>query len=545
MQTKKSYSLSVTVVRNKSPDIQPLGPPGSSGSRFTISVIYAAAVLGMEAEIVQVETHLTSGMVRFFLVGLPSRAVAESRDRVEAAIKSTGYAYPLGRITVNLAPAIVHKEGNGYDLPIAIGLLAMSKQISSEKLTSSLMMAELSLDGHLRPVHGVLAMAFEAKKAGLSFLVVARENAHEAALVPGIQVAAFGHLSELILWLNGIKELDQNTGLNDYNGKQKVEVPLDYAQVKGHSLAKRGLEISAAGGHNVVLIGPPGSGKTMMARRFSSILPPLTKQEALEVLRVQSAAALLRADQILKVDRPLRSPHHSASRSQLLGGGRLLKPGDLSLAHNGILLLDEWPEFSKNVLESLRRPLEEGFVDLSWGNRTIRYPSKITLLATMNPSAKGTWYDPARVESPSLHEMKRYVSRISGPLWDRIELQIEVTSQELSFWNGTTQESSEEIAGRVAEARNRMTHRFAHRPLIHTNAQMDASELDRSCTISSGGEQLMKHAVEKLSLSTRAYVQILRVSRTIADLEGVPQVSAHHLAEAIQFRSLDRLKGVL
>ena len=541
MQTKKSSSLSVTVVWNQSPVIQPLGPSGSSGSRSTISVIYAVAVLGMEAEIVQVETHLTSGMVRFFLVGLPSRAVAESRDRVEAAIKSTGYAYPLGCITVNLAPAIVHKEGNGYDLPIAIGLLAMSKQISSEKLPSSLMMAELSLDGRMRPVHGVLAMAFEAKKAGLSFLVVARE----AALVTGIQVAAFGHLSELILWLNGIKELDQNTGFNNYNGKQKEEISLDFAQVKGQGLAKRGLEISAAGGHNVVLIGPPGSGKTMMARRFSSILPPLTNQEALEVLRVQSAAALLRVEQILNVDRPLRSPHHSASRSQLLGGGRLLTPGDLSLAYNGILLLDEWPEFSKNVLESLRRPLEEGFVDLSWGNRTMRYLSKITLLATMNPSAKGTWYDPARVESPSLHEMKRYVSRISGPLWDRIELQIEVTSQELSFWNGTTQESSEEIAGRVAEARNRMTHRFAHRPLIHTNAQMDASELDRSCTISSGGEQLMKHAVERLSLSTRAYLQILRVSRTIADLEGVPQVSAHHLAEAIQFRSLDRLKGVL
>lgn len=545
MPTKKSSKLSITVVRNEPTDVQSIDKKTRIKSNHSISVIYAAAVLGLEAEIVQVETQLSSGMVRFYLVGLPSRSVSESRDRVEAAIRSAGYIYPLGRITVNLAPANVHKEGNGYDLPIAIGLLAMSRQISTEKLSTTMMMAELALNGRMRPVQGVIAMAYEAKKAGLSYLVVACENAHEAALVSGIQVVCFEYLSEVILWLNGVKKVEQCVRINPFSSTHSAREAHNYSQVKGHSLAKRGLEISAAGGHNVVLIGPPGSGKTMMARRFAGILPPLTRQEAVEVLQVQSAAGLLRAEQILEVKRPLRSPHYSVTRRHLLGGGRLLKPGELSLAHNGVILLDEWPEFSKKVLESLRRPLEEGFIDLSWGNRSMKYPSKFSLLATMNPSSKGTWYDPARVESPSLHEMKRYVSKISGPLWDRIELQIEVSSQDLGVFEAAKQESSEEIADRVEEARNRMTHRFNRRRFIHTNAQMDASELDRNCSLTTSGKQLIKRAVEKLSLSTRAYIQLLKVSRTIADLEGQQQISAHHLAEAIQYRSIDRLKGVL
>ena len=545
MSTNKSSKLSITVVRNEPTDVQSIDRKTRTKSIPAISVIYAAALLGLEAEIVQVETQLSSGMVRFYLVGLPSRVVSESRDRVEAAIRSAGYNYPLGRITVNLAPANVHKEGNGYDLPIAIGLLAMSRQISTEKLSSIMMMAELALDGRMRPVQGVLAMALKAKKAGLSYLVVARENAHEAALVSGIKVVSFEYLSEVILWLNGVKKLEQCVRFSPFPNTHNARKAHNYSQVKGHSLAKRGLEISAAGGHNVVLIGPPGSGKTMMATRFAGILPPLTRHEALEVLHVQSAASLLRTEQILGVKRPLRSPHHSVTRRHLLGGGRLLKPGELSLAHNGVLLLDEWPEFSKKVLESLRRPLEEGFIDLSWGNRNMNYPAKFSLLATMNPSSKGTWYDPARVESPSLHEMKRYVSKISGPLWDRIELQIEVSSQDLSVWWTRKQESSEDIADRVTEARNRMTHRYTSRTFIHTNAQMDASELDRNCSLTTSGKRLVKHAVEKHSLSTRAYIQLLKVSRTIADLEGQQQISAHHLAEAIQFRSINRLKGVL
>lgn len=504
--------------------------------------VYCASTVGVDAKIIDVETHHTNGMVKFFLVGLPDRAVSESRDRVEAAIRNTGSYYPLGRITVNLAPADLPKEGNAFDLPIAVGLLRMSGQLHTEKLDKTVMVGELALDGQIRPVKGVLPMAVEAKKQGFEYMIVPKENGPEAAVVSGIEIFAFNHLNQVKDWLENRGPMDPlEVRVNEIFSKDGSLNALDFSDVRGQENVKRALEIAAAGGHNVVMVGPPGSGKTMMARRIPTILPPLSLNEALETTKVHSVSGLMQSGKALVTARPFRAPHHTVSDVALVGGGGIPMPGEISMAHNGVLFLDELPEFKRSALEVMRQPLEDGFVSISRARMSVTYPSRVMLVASMNPSPSGDWYDPNEMNGTSNVQMQRYLSKISGPLLDRIDLHIEVNKVSYEELSGKAKgESSNEIRDRVIEAREVQTARFLGLKSVYSNAQMNTRQVRKVCRLDETSSEILKKAITTLGLSARAYDRILKVGRTIADLDRSENIASHHVAEAIQYRSLDR-----
>lgn len=502
---------------------------------------FCATTFGVDAHIIDVEVHVLGGQPYYSLVGLPDRAISESKDRIEAAIQSAGGHVPRSRITVNLAPADLPKEGSAFDLPIAIGLLAGSGQLRNNRLPKTVALGELALDGSLRPVKGVLPIAVEAARKGFTHLILPEQNAREAAVVEELQVLGCTHLKEVKKWLNGADELqpvsvDVSSFFEETDGVQAV----DFCDVKGQENVKRAMEVAAAGGHNMIMVGPPGSGKTMLARRLPGILPPLSLNEALETTKVHSVSGLMRNGHALVTQRPFRSPHHTISDVALVGGGSIPMPGEISLSHNGVLFLDELPEFQRKALEVMRQPLEDGAVTISRARMTVSYPSKIMLVASMNPSPSGDWFDPADPEGSSAVQMQRYLSKISGPLLDRIDLHVEVNKvsfEELS--QKARGETSSSIRKRVVACRQIQQQRFLGME-VHSNAQMSSRMVRQMCRLDEAGAAILKKAMTTLGLSARAYDRILKVSRTIADLDGSEHIRAHHIAEAVQYRSLDR-----
>ena len=503
---------------------------------------YCASTFGVDAHLIDVETNAVNGLPQYFLVGLPDRAISESRDRIEAAVRNSGFEMPRGRITVNLAPANLPKEGSSFDLPIAVGLLAMSGQIKRDKLGETMILGELSLDGALRPVKGVLPVTVEAKKRGMKQVVVPVLNMKEAAVVSGVDVYGFSNLKQVTAWLNGLLKADPvRVDMDALFREEQHKGILDFSDVRGQENVRRSMEVAAAGGHNIIMIGPPGSGKTMIARRLPSILPPLSLDEALETTRIHSVAGMLANGSSLVVHRPFRSPHHTISDAALAGGGSIPKPGEISLAHNGVLFLDELPEFRRSALEVLRQPLEDGMVTLSRARFSVTYPSRIMLVASMNPSPGGDWFDPHLPGAASPEEVKRYMGKVSGPLMDRIDIHVEVHKvnyEQLAV--PVPSEGSEAIRERVIAARLRQKRRFEKASHVFNNAQMNTRMVRHACVPDQAGASLLRQAMSRLGLSARAYDRILKVSRTIADLEGSEGIRAHHIGEAVQYRSLDR-----
>ncbi len=502
---------------------------------------FAGAVNGIEATTITLEVNILSG-AKFIIVGLPDNAVKESQQRVDSALRQVGSRIPGKRIIINMAPADIKKEGAAYDLPMAIGILAANEELPAEHLKHTVIMGELSLDGTLLPVKGVLSIAINAKAEGFTDMVVPEENANEAAVVGGIRVYGFRHLQEVVAWFREVQRFTPCLYTQPLPGATQSGIDLfDFKDVKGQENIKRAMEIAAAGGHNLLMIGPPGSGKTMLARRLPGILPPMTTEESLETTKIHSVAGHLQRNSGLISLRPFRSPHHTISDIALVGGGVWPRPGEISLACNGVLFLDELPEFKRSVLEVMRQPLEDRRITVSRTRFTVEYPANFMLVASMNPCPCGYYTHPVKECTCSELQVHRYLSKISGPLLDRIDIHVEVVPVEIDKIGGTEEGvSSEAIRERVLRARTVQNHRFESTNGIHCNAQMNTALLKKFCPLDKNCRMLLQVAMEKFGLSARAYDRIVKLARTIADLSEQEQIRPEHIAEAIQYRTLDK-----
>jgi magnesium chelatase family protein len=504
--------------------------------------LYSASVFGIGAFPVHIETHLENAVPMFLMVGLPDSAVKESRERVSAAIKNSELPFPLKRITVNLAPADIRKEGSGFDLPIALGIITAMGHLDQEALDNTVFIGELALDGELRPIHGALSIALMAKEQGIKRIVMPKDNAEEAGLVESVEIIPISSLQEAISFLRNEVAIPPYQSSIEGLFEQVHSAGIDFADIKGQEQVKRAFEVSASGGHNLILVGPPGSGKTMIAKRLPGILPPMTMEEALETTKIHSVAGQLPKGIPLVTMRPFRSPHHTISDAALVGGGMgVVKAGEISLAHHGVLFLDELPEFARNVLEVLRQPLEDRSISISRTKMSVEYPANFMLICSMNPCPCGHFGNPHQQCTCTTQQIQRYMGRISGPLLDRIDIHVDVPAvryRDLS--DARRGESSQVVRERVIKARERQRARFSERKDLFKNADMLAADIRMWCTLDSASSDLLNKAMNSLGLSARAYDRILKVSRTIADLADSEQIRIEHVSEAVQYRSLDR-----